>query len=206
MNVIRIVFIHPLCYILPMAKSFDPQIVNPIITGFIEELITTKGGLVAFKPYEIASKPINEYEGRMHVNASEKFDAGLYIASTSFYLNQADMQGHRARGALILYMDIEGADIIFKASGLQVPYDEDDVSMMGLCGTLCQSMAQALKDRLADAGFVNMLVSPPCVYKNSIPEGVEFSKDQDENQEIVFYFLKHKAIVIDWTLASIPKK
>jgi hypothetical protein len=48
--------------------------------------------------------------------------------------------------------------------------------------------------------------STPEVYKNIISEGVEFSKDQGEKQEISFYFLKHKALVIDWTMAPIPKK
>ena len=185
---------------------FDPQIANPIITGFIEELITTKGGLKATKPYEIVSKPITEYEGRMRVHASEKFDVAVYIASISFYLNQADIQGHRSRGALVLYIDIEVADRIFKAAGLQVPYDEDDESMMTMGGSLCQMIADALKDDLAAAGFEGLALSQPCVYKNSIPEGVAFSKEQKEKQEISFYFLKHKALVIDWTMAPIPKK
>ena len=103
-------------------------------------------------------------------------------------------------------MDTEVADKIFKAAGFQVPYDEDDESMMALCGNLCQSMAVNLKDRLAAAGFVSLEVSAPAVYKNTISEGVEFTKDQNEKQEISFYFLKHKALVIDWTLAPIPKK
>jgi hypothetical protein len=189
-----------------MAKSFDPQIINPIITGFIEELITTKGNLASSKPFEVAAKPIVEYEDLMRVNATDKFDVAVYIAATNFYLNQADMQGHRARGAMVCYMDIEVADKIFKAVGLQVPYDEDDESMMGLCGSLCQLIADAFKDRLAAAGFPSLVVSTPAVYKNTISEGVEFSKDQDEKQEISFYFLKHKALVIDWTMAPIPKK
>jgi hypothetical protein len=189
-----------------MVKKFDPQIVNPIITGFVEDLIVTKGGLIASKPYEILPKPINEYEGRMRVNASEKFDVAVYIASVSFYLNQADMQGQRARGALVMYIDAEVSDKIFKAAGLQVPYDEDDESMMTMGGTLCQMVADAVKDSLAAAGFASILVSEPCVYKNSIPEGVAFSKEQKEKQEISFYFLKHKAVAIDWTLAAIPKK
>lgn len=190
----------------PMTKKFDPQVVNSIITGFMKELITATGGLEASQPHEILAKPINEYEGRMCVHASEKFDTAVYIAATSFYLNQADMQGQRARGALVLYVDTEVAEKIFKAAGLQVPYDEDDQSMMTTCGTLCQMIAGALKDGLAAAGFASMLVSPPCVYKNSIPEGVAFSKEQKEKQVIFFYFLKHKAVAIDWTLAAIPKK
>jgi len=189
-----------------MPKGFDPEIINPAITGFVEELITAKGGLVASQPCEAAAKPVNEYEGRMRVNASEKFDGGVFLAAVSFYLTQAELLAHRARGALILYLDIEVADKIFKAAGLQVPYDEDDESMMKMGGTLCQMIAEAIKDRLSSAGFVSLLVSQPCVYKNSITEGVEFSKDQHEKQELCFYFLKHKALAVDWSLAPIPKK
>jgi len=189
-----------------MVKSFDPQIVNPILTGFIEDLITTKGSIVASKPFEILTKPIDEYEDRMRVKATDKFDVAVYIAATSFYLNKADMQAHRARGALVFYMDTEVADKMFKAAGLQVPYDEDDESMMGLCGTLCQSIVDALIDRLASAGYIALEASTPAVYKNTISEGIEFSKDQDEKQDLSFYFLKHKAMAIEWTLAPIPKK
>jgi len=189
-----------------MSKIFEPQVINPILTGFIEELITTKGNLAATKPAEIATKPIDVFEGRMRIKGIDLFEVPVYVAAVSFYLNQGDMQGHRARGAMACYMDIEVADKIFKAAGLQVPYDEDDESMMGLCGSLSKLIADALKDRLAAAGYTSLMVSNPSVYKNSIAGGVDFSKDQNEKQEISFYFLKHKALVIDWTMAPIPKK
>jgi hypothetical protein len=104
-----------------MVKSFDPHIINPILTGFVEELMTKKGNLISAQPFEIVVKPINEYEDSMLIKASDKFDVPVYIAATSIYLNKGDMQGHRARGALIIYMDIEVADKLFKAAGLQVP-------------------------------------------------------------------------------------
>ena len=78
-----------------MSKIFDPQIVNPILTGFIEDLITTKGNLPASKPFEVATKQIDGYEDRMRVKATDKFDVAVYIAATSFYLNKSDMQAHR---------------------------------------------------------------------------------------------------------------
>ena len=190
-----------------MAKIFDPQIVNPILTGFIEELISTQGGnLPSHKPFEIATKPISEYEGRMTVKATDKFDVAVYIAAISFYLSEADRQLGRARGAMVFYMDTEVADKMFKAAGLQVPYDEDDETMMGVCGSLCQSIADALKSGLSAAGYASLISSAPAVYKNTISEGVEFSIDQDEKQEISFYLFKHKALAIDWTMAPIPKK
>ena len=189
-----------------MGKSIDPQIVNPIISGFIDDLISTNGNLPSTKPFEAATKPIDEYEGRMRIKATDKFDVAVYIAASSLYLNKANMQAHRACGAVIIYMDIEVADKIFKAAGLQVPYDEDDESMMALCGNLCQLLTDVLKSRLDQAGYGSLEVSAPEIHKNSIQHGIEFSKEQNEKQELSFYFLKHKALVIEWTLAPIPKK
>ena len=189
-----------------MAKGLDPQIVNPILTKFIEETVTSKGGLVSSKAFDIATKPIEVYEGRLRVYSSDKFEVPTYVAAANLYLNQGDMRAHRSRGVMVIYMDIEVADKIFKAAGLQVPFDEDDGSMEELCGNFCQSIANNLKERLIEEGFISLEVSPSIVYKNAITEGVEFSKDQNEKQEISFYFLKHKALVIDWTLAPIPKK
>ncbi len=189
-----------------MSKIFDPQVVNPIITKSINDLITAKGGLVPTKDLEIATQPIEEYEGRMRVNATEIFDVPVYIANTNFYLNKGDMQGHRARGAMVVYVDMEVADKVFKAAGLQVPYDEDDGSMEDLCGQLCQIFTQSIKDGLEAAGFISLEASTPFTFKNTISEGVEFSKDQQEKQRLSCYYLKHKALVVDWTLAPIPRK
>jgi len=189
-----------------MAKSFDPQLVNPIITGFVEELISTKGNLPSSKPSEISTSPIEEYENRMRVKATDKFDVAVFIAATSFYLNQANLQAHKAIGAMLVYMDTEVADKLFKAAGLQVPYDEDDESMMDLCSKLSVLITDNFKERLSAAGYASLVASTPAVYKNSISEGVEFSKDQDEKQEVSFFYLKHKALVVEWTLAPVPKK
>jgi hypothetical protein len=189
-----------------MSKSFDPQIVNAILSGIVDDIVTAKGNLPSSKPFETATKPIEEYEDRMRIKATDKFDVAVYIAAINLYLSKPDMLAHRARGAVILYMDIEVADKIFKAAGLQVPYDEDDESMMGLCGNLCQTIVTALRDRLSADGYMSLELSDPSVYKNTISEGVEFNKDQDEKQELSFFFLKHKALVIEWTLAPIPKK
>ncbi|MBF0511450.1 MAG: hypothetical protein HQL13_03880 [Candidatus Omnitrophica bacterium] len=189
-----------------MGKSFDIQIVNPIITSFIEDILVAKGSLVASKPCEIAAKPIDEYANRMIIKASDKFDVPVFIAASSLYLSAADMNAHRACGAMAVYVDIEVADKIFKAAGLQVPYDEDDDSMMALCGQFCTKIIDALKTRLAQDDYPKLEASIPVIYRNAISEGVEFSKGQNEKQEMSFYFFKHKALVIDWTLVPLVKK
>ena len=122
-----------------MEKSLDPQIVTPFLTGFIEELITSKGGLVPTQNYNVTAKPIEEYEGRMVVHATDKFDVPTYVAATNLYLNQGDMHAHRPRGVMVVYVDIEVADRIFKAAGLQVPVHQghqlidlgDDAALFG---------------------------------------------------------------------------
>ena len=189
-----------------MIKKFDPEIINPIVTGFVEELLTTKGGLFPTKPFDVAVGSIEEYEDRMRVRATDKFDVGVYLASVSFYNSKADMNLHRARGAVVLFMDTEIADKIFKAAGFKVPYDEDDETMLELCGKLCHSIAEAIRDRLSAAGYISLELSAPVANKNTISDGVEFSKEQEEKQELSFYFLKHKAFVIEWTMAPLVKK
>jgi len=67
-------------------------------------------------------------------------------------------------------------------------------------------IADNLNERLTATGYAPLKVSTPAVYKNTISAGVEFSRDQDEKQEISFYFLKHKALVVDWTMTPLPKK
>ena len=169
-----------------MSKIFDPQIVNPILTGFIEELITVKGNLTATKPFEIATKPIDEYEDRMLIKSVDKFDVSTYVAASGFYLNQGDMQAHRARGSVIVYINTEMADKIFKAAGLQVPYDEDDESMMALTGKLCQLIADALKDRLADNGYVSLLVSLLSFIKILFLKGLNSVKTRTKSRKFPF--------------------
>ncbi len=189
-----------------MAKIFEPTLLTSSLTEIVEKLISEKNAVLPTQPTESVLKDIMEYEGRMRVSGMDKFNSPSLIAVTNLYLNEADKQKNKAKGAVVLFMNTEIADKIFKAVGFTVPYDEDDDSMMKLCGQFAQAVVNAFKDRLSSAGYAALIASEPLVYKNNVSEGVAFSPDQVEKQEISFYYFKTKTILIEVSLAPIPKK
>ena len=129
-------------------------------------------------------------------------------AAVGLYSSKGDMQAHRPKGGHDHSIwTPRVADKLFKAAGLQVPYDEDDESMMELCGNLCESIANTLKDGLSAKGFAALEVSPPTVYKiHHLRRGLNSAKTRTRSRNFLFFFLKHKALVIEWTLAPHPSK
>ena len=67
-------------------------------------------------------------------------------------------------------------------------------------------IAEMLENRLAQDDYVDLELGSPAMFRNVSHEGVELPKDLHEKQELSFYFLKRKAIVIEWAMAAIPQK
>ena len=189
-----------------MAKGFDPQVLTSAVIECIEEAVSKKGNLPSTEAPAVQAKEIDEYEERMRASGIDKFNVPAYIAVVNLYLNQGDLQHHKAKGAIIVYLNTEVADKIFKALGYTIPYDEDDEAMLKLCGDFAQMVATHLKGRITSSGYAELVLSPPSMYKNTVGAGVEFSPDQNESQEVIFSYLKHKAIAVEITLAPLPRK
>ena len=83
--------------------------------------------------------------------------------------------------------------------------DEEEESAVA-CGKICTLLAEKFKERLAESGFPELFLSKPACNKNSLPEGIDFSADQKQKQEISFYFWKKKAMVVDITMADFSRR
>ena len=186
-------------------KKIDPRILTALM-GVIEQALSRMSGIAPSEAPQTKESELIEYEGRMRAAGTEKFSEPCFISVVNYYLTPGDLQRHKARGALVLYVDFENAGKLFKALGYDVPDDEDDVSMMNVCGKFCESLAGGLKKELAGLGYADVVMSAPCNYKNSVIEGVEFCPDQKTKHEFSFFYWKHKAIVVELTLAAIPQK
>ena len=187
-------------------KGLDPQIATAMIE-IMESTLAKVPGIAPSSPPESLEKDIVEYEHRIRVNSFEKFQAPAYISYINFYLSEAEVgRSGKAKGALILYFDIENAGKFYKALGLPFPDDEDDASMMNCNGDFCKILAEALKSKLSDLGYGNLALSAPSSYRSNAVDGVEYSPDQKKLQEMNFFYFKHKIIVIELTLAAIPTK
>ena len=186
-------------------KKIDPQIVT-MLMGVIEQALSKMSGIAPSEPAQTKEIELVEYEGRMRALGTEKFNAPAFISVVNYYLTPGDMERHKAKGALVLYLDFENAGKLLKGLGIAIPDDEDDMSMVNACGKLCDGWSSAFKKELVGLGYADLVMSSPCNYKNSVLEGVEYSADQKTKHECSFFYWKRKAIVVELTLAAIPQK
>ncbi len=188
-------------------KGIDSEILMSKMMGILESQLSKMTGVIATSPPETKEKDIVEYENRIRINGLEKFQAPSYISAINYYLNEADAKrAGKAKGALILYVDVENSGKIYKALALPFPDDEDDASMMNCNGMLCKIIGDAFKNELVNMGYADLFMSAPDNYRSSIVDGVEFSLDQKKMLEFSFFYLKRKSIVVELSLAGIPMK
>ncbi len=188
-------------------KNFDPQVLMTTMMGVIEATLSKMSGIPPTQPPEAVEKELIEVEGRLRVSGYEKFQAPAYISVVNYYLLESDIhkQG-KAKGAMIVYVDVENSGKLYKALGFPYPDDEDDASMMDCNGEFCNVLGGSFKNEIADLGFTNLVMSAPYNYRSSIVDGVEFSLDQKKIYEFSFFYFKRKSIVIELTLAGLPQK
>ena len=186
-----------------MAKGFDPEILSKTFIKAAEDTFSRLSKIAPSEPPTVKTQKVVEYEGRMSVAAMEKFNGPTYISSVSFYLNEQDRDKHRAKGALVLYLEATNAEKILRAFGHPITEDEEEEETLNSCGKLCTSLAEALNQSLAAQGNPQLILSSPISDKNSLHGGVEFSADQTQKQEISFSFWRKKALAVDVTLTSL---
>ena len=83
--------------------------------------------------------------------------------------------------------------------------DEDVEKMMALCGEFCKKIADDFHKELSTKGYIELNMSPPENYLNSVPVGIDFSLDQYDQYEISFTFKKGKVLIYELTMASLPR-
>lgn len=190
-----------------MSKSIDPEIlVKTFLSGAQHAFSSTGGKVVPSDDPTHKSQNIIEYQGRMSASGMEKFNAPTYVAGVSFFLSEQDREKRRAKGAMVLYLEASNADKFFKGFGHPVADEDEEEEASAACGKICTILAEKMRDELAENGFPTLVLSKSVANKNSLPEGLDFSTDQKQKQEISFYFWKKKAMVVDLTLAELPRR
>lgn len=190
-----------------MAKGFDAEILVKTFLDMAQKSFdATSGKVVTSDAPTHKAQNIMEYQGRMSVTGMEKFNGPAYIAAVSFYLNEQDRDKRRAKGAMVLYLESSNAEKILRGFGHPVTDDDEEEETLAACGKLCTTFAEKFKEGLSQSGASSLILSAPVSNKNSIPEGIDFSSDQTQKQEISFYLWKKKALVVDLTLADVSRR
>lgn len=187
-----------------MAKSLEPQILVKTFLDVAHKAFDgTFGKLIPSDPSTQRTQNIIEYQGRMSATGMNKFNGPTHIAAVSFYSNEQDRDKHRAKGAIVIYLEASNTEKVLRAFGHTVGDDDEEEETLTACGKICVMLANKLKDSL---GCSSLVISEPATGKNNVPEGVDFSGDQNQMQEFSFYFWKKKAMVVDITMADVPHR
>ncbi len=188
------------------AKSLDSQIIASAVLGSVEGALSNLPGIIPTDSPKTKELEIEEYEGCMKATGVEKFESSSYLSVINYYLSNSDLEHHKPKGTLILYLGSENAGKFYKALGFKVPEDEDDASMLEACGKFCNSLGESFKNKLKESGYGGLVMSIPENYKNSVMGGAEFSAEQATIQEFSFFYWRNKAIVVEVVFADIPRR
>ena len=190
-----------------MAKGLDSQILVKTFLAVAQKAIAaTSGKVVSSDDPTHKAQNIIEYEGRMSVTGMDKFNGPTYIAGVGFYLNDQDKQKHRAKGAMVIYFEASNTERILRGFEHPISDDDEDEGTLAACGKICTMLADKFNESLSQSGYPALVLSAPVTNKNSLSEGIDFSADQTQKQEISFYFWKKKALVVDLTMADISRR
>jgi hypothetical protein len=152
---------------------------------------------------QLKKRAIIEYEGRLRASGMDVFNSATYISYVCYYLSEKAKATHAAAGTLLLYLKKSQADVILKMVGYRGVDLEDEEGMMKTCGEFCNLLAQDFQKELVAKAFPQLIVTAPENFLNSVPIGIDFSKDQFDQYEIGFSFKGERCLVFELSFASL---
>jgi len=154
----------------------------------------------------LEKKHVVYYDGRMRVDAMEKFNVTTVCSVIEFAASEEALKKREYILTLIVYLEKEFlAEFL---SLLQYPYldiDDDDELKDG-CGTLGNLIAGQYKREMAALGYDDFTMSHFESYLNSVKEGIDIPKGATDKYEITFEVEGIKHLVVELvTPPVIPK-
>ena len=180
-------------------KQTNPKVAEACIK-VVEDAFRRMAPAITFsQAAESIDQNIIEYESRMRVFGMEIFNATCFIAVINYYLSEQHQKNHDASGALVVYIEESVAGRLLKALGYR-DFDEDEEgAVLEKLGQFAQVLAESYKQEIGQPGLI---LAPPKTYRNTVPEGVEFSYDQYTKYQTKFFIWKQKALAVDVTLKA----
>lgn len=162
---------------------------------------------------EFSSEPIFElqdivqFNGRMRVDAMEKFNAPTVFSVITFYATKKDMKNEKnALGAMIVYLEQYFVDKMLHIMDYPTLDDEDDEEeLKDSCGTIANMIAGYFVAKIQELGFAHLEMSHFKSYVNTAVSGVEFPDNQVIKYEISYFLKRKKRIMIDIAMGAIPR-
>ncbi len=176
-----------------------------LLVNTVKKLFRDRGEVEFSKDPILTKRNIVEYNGRMRADGMEKFNNPTFVAAINFYVDAAAMAKHSALGALVVYVEQDYVATMLKRLKYPPIDDEDNKAMCDACGALCNIIAGAFKSALVAGGYKELEMSHFSSYRNTAPNGVEFCFKEYDKYEICFHIDNAKRLVLELTMAPVPK-
>ncbi len=189
-----------------MDKEFDNQVLNTTIMGVVQHTFKSMLHVQSVVEPVVVERDIIEFDGCMRVFPMEKFNGPVFIAFVNFYYDQKEQDANNAVGAFVLFVKEEVAEKFLKAFGRPTSEAEDEEVLLDVVGEFCNVLGGNVKNELVGLGYVDIAMSAPYKYKNSVPEGIPFDYSLYQKQEITFTFWNQKCIVVEACMGYVSQK
>lgn len=184
----------------------DPFYVQALLLSeVVKRTLEQKAGIELSSHPEIEKVPIVDFMKRMRVWGLDKFKENTFISTVNMYSSKEDMDKDKALGAIVLYMEGEFIPYLFKRLGYPDIDDQEEQDIEDAIGTFCNLIAAKFKQGIIQIGYKELEMSHFSSYQDQVSGGVAYDSSQDFKYELSFYIRDVKRIVVDLTMATIPK-
>ena len=191
-------------FIVP--QGTDPFYVQALLLSeVVKRTLSQKAGIELSGHPEIKKVPIVDFMRRMRVWGLDKFKENTFISTVNMYESKEDMDKDKVLGAIVLYMEGEFIPYLFKRLGYPDIDDEEEQDIEDAIGTFCNLIAAKFKQGIIQIGYKELEMSHFSSYQGEVSGGVAYDSNQDFKYQISFDIRYVKRIVVDLTMAPIPK-
>lgn len=175
------------------------------LTIAVKKVFFEKSELKFSAEPEIEKKPIIQFVQRMRVEAMEKFNQTTFFSVVHFYKDQVSMQANEPAGFVIAYIERTFVPEMLRL--LKYPYIDydDDNEVLDGTGAIINLIAGQFKKELIRLGYLDLEMSHFKSYINSVPNGVEYPRDQGDKYEIAFQIEDKKRLVVEMVMGPLSK-
>jgi len=155
---------------------------------------------------EIEKKPIVEFNGRMRVDAMEKFNTTTVFSVIQLASSEDGLRKQEYLITLVFYLDKDSLPDFLRL--LQYPYidADEDLEVKDGCGTLGNVIAGQYKKEMASLGYRDASMSHFESYINTAVNGIAIPRGTTEKYQVTFEVDGTKRLVVELiSFAMLPR-
>ncbi len=192
---------------MPETKPYPNDLhgLSRILCVALRKMLMDKGEIGLSREPLIRQKNIVAFQGRLRVDALEKFNTRAVFSAVKFYVDAAHLEADQPVGVLIIFAEVEEIGrLLWKMEYPRID-DDDEAAILDGCGTLANLVAGYFVKELGDRGYIHLQMSHFESHINTALNGIAFASGENKKAEMTFWINGEKRLVAELTMTPLPK-